>query len=134
MSKGLNRFARECVNEYARFDSCDRFYTLYVYDLPDFVQHEFAALILASNENYASEATGPDNHRWEGKMRPALTKYLANSTDKDAQIEFTNTWRDCVTAYTLSYMQELIESALHDYNDDGGYTQSPSQYYGVHAQ
>jgi hypothetical protein len=131
MNKGLNRFAKECVEHYATFTKCDQFYSLDVSQLPDFVKHEFAALIMGSNEAYACEATGPDNKHWDSKMLPALTRYLANSTDKDNAIEFNNVWRDCVADYMTATMQALINNVLNDFNSDNGYTHSPSYYYGV---
>ncbi len=129
----LNSFAYECVDHYGRFDKLDDFYSLSVSDLPDFVKHEFAALIIRSDEAYACEATGPDNKHWDNKMLPALTSYLANSTDKDEAIEFTSTWRDCVADYLTDKMQELIDDALNDFNSDNGYNHEPSYYYGVPA-
>lgn len=129
----LTRFAQECVSNYATYDVCDGFYNLYAFNLPDFVQHEFAALIMGDDEAYASEATGPDNKHWDNKMLPALTKYLANSTDRDAQIEFNNIWRDCVTDYMTAHMQEFIDDALFEFNDDLGYIRTPSYHYGVPA-
>lgn len=133
MSKQLRSFASECVDHYATYDGCDDCYNLDVSDLPDFVQHEFAALIIGSNEAYASEATGPDNKLWDSKMLPALVRYLANSTDKDEGIEFKNIWRDCVTDYLKSSMQELIEDALSDFNSDHGYSHDMSWHTGIPA-
>jgi len=129
----LERFARDCVNNYATFDNCDEFYSLEVTELPDFMQHEFAALIMAHKDYYAAEATGPDNKYWDSKMLPALNKYLSNSTDKDAQIEFNDVWRDCVTDYMTKEMQALIDDAIYDLNDDGGHIKPASYYYGVPA-
>lgn len=133
MNRTLRSFAIECVNHYATFDKGDDFYSLDISELPDFVQHEFAALIIAQNEAYASEATGPDNKHWDKKMLPALTRYLANSTDQDEAIEFTNTWRDCVADYMIGVMQEQIDDAVDELNADFGYTRTPSEIYGVPA-
>lgn len=127
----LKSFARECVDHYATYRKCDEFYSLDVSALPDFVQHEFAALIIGSDEAYAIEASGPDNPHWDNKMLPTLTKYLANSTDKDCAIEFNNVWRNCIADYMTSKMQHLINDALSDFNSDNGYTRTPSYYYGV---
>lgn len=128
MNKELNNFAQDCVNHYANYSKYDESYSLKVSDLPDFVQHEFAALIMSNDESYATEATGPDNPHWDNKMLPALTKYLANSTDKDASIEFNNIWRDCVADYMKGHMQKLIDSALYEFNDDHGYIRAASYY------
>jgi hypothetical protein len=133
MNKELRAFATECVDHYATYEKCDDFYSLDVYDLPDFVQHEFAALIMAHDECYAIEATGPDNKHWQSKMLPALTRYLKNSTDRDEGIEFKNVWRDCVADYVNHIMQRLIDEALQEFNSDLGYTHTASEMYGVPA-
>ena len=67
--KQLRNFAYECVNHYSTYSRLDDFYSLNVSDLPDFTQHEFASMIIAENESYASEATGPDNKHWDSKIR-----------------------------------------------------------------
>ncbi len=131
MNKQLKSFTKECVDHYASFDKCDEFYCLDVDALPDFVKHEFAALIIGDDETWAHEASGPDNKHWDNKMLPALTRYLANSTDRDTAIEFNNVWRDCVVDYMACKMQELIDNALNDFNSDKGYARTPSYYYGV---
>ncbi len=130
----LKSFAQDCINHYAHYDSCDEFYSLEVSDLPDFVKHEFAAMIIASNEAYACEATGPDNKHWDKKMLPALTRYLANSTEKDEAIEFNNVWRDCVTDYLTDVMKKLIDAALYDFNNDNDYIKPLNYYYGESAR
>lgn len=133
MNKKLRSFAQECVEHYAKYERIDGFYSLDVSDLPDFIQNEFASIIMADDESYASEATGPDNKHWNTKMLPALTRYLANSTDKDEAIEFNNVWRDCITDYMTQRMQELLDDCMSDYNTDHGCTLSPSQTYGIAA-
>lgn len=133
MNKQLRSFSKECVEQYARYDDFDGFYSLDVYNLPNFVQHEFAALIIADNEDLASEASGPDNKHWETKMLPALTKYLKNSTDNDEAIEFNKVFRDCVTDYMTSRMQELLDDCICEFNfeNDCGFDSIKS--YGISA-
>lgn len=114
MTNQLKKFAMECVENYAEYDKLDGFHSLFVQDLPEFVQNEFAALIMGANDDWASEANGPDNHHWKTKMLPALLRYLKNSTDQDEAIEFNNTWRHCVTEYMQQAMQELINDSLSD--------------------
>src|ERR1700679_2184730 len=92
-------FARECVFHHAKCDKSDEFYSLEANDLPDFVQSEFAAILMSDDNEWAVEATGPDNKHWETKMLPALIKFLKNSTDQDEALEFNNIWRECVTDY-----------------------------------
>jgi type IV secretory pathway VirB4 component len=108
----LRSFAEECVSNYAKYDKSDNSYSLELEELPDFVKHEFASIIMSDDNAWASEATGPDNKNWEKKMLPALTRYLKNSTDRDEAIEFNNTWRDCVSSYMNDKMQELINDSL----------------------
>lgn len=127
----LQCFAQECVDHYATYDKCDDFYSLDVNDLPEIVQHEFAACIIMDEESYAAEATGPDNKHWTNKMQPALIRYLKNSTDRDEEIEFNCIWRDCITDYMKNYMQDLIEKSLVEYNFDHGFARPVSYYYGV---
>lgn len=129
----LRRFAMECVNCYAKYDACDDFYSLDVYDLPDFMRHEFASYIMADDQSYASEATGPDNKHWHTKMQPALICYLKNSTDRDESIEFNRIWRECITDYMTDRMQELLDDYLMEYNFDHGFARPDHHYYGVPA-
>lgn len=114
MMSQVQSFARECVSHYAKYDKMDGFYSLNVQDLPDFVQNEFAAVIMSDDNTWANEATGPDNKHWETKMLPALTRHLKNSTDTDEAIEFNKIWRDCVTDYMNNKMQELVNNLIPD--------------------
>lgn len=129
----LRQFAKECVDLYAKYDKCDDFYSLFVNELPEFTQHEFAALIMSIEESYASEATGPDNRHWHTIMQPALIRYLKNSTNRDEEIEFTHLWRSCVTDYMRDRMQELLDDYLTEYNFDHGFARPANYYYGVPA-
>lgn len=128
----LKAFAHECVVDYAKFKSED--YQLNVNDLPDFVQEEFAALIMVHDTDRAHESTGADNENFEKQMLPTLIKLLQDSTDRDEQIEFINSWKEGVTAYHKRYMQELIDNALEDYNNEQGYViKDHHDYYGVRS-
>lgn len=132
MNKQIRSFANDLVSHYAIFDNCDGFYTLDVQDLPDFVQNEFAAMLMNEDNALAVEATGPDNKHWDSKMLPALTRYLQNSTDKDEGIEFNNVWRDCVTSYLESTIQKIIFEALNDYNGASlSSVKNGNYYYGI---
>ena len=131
MNNQLRSFATDCVSLYATYDDTDGFYSLDVQDLPDFVQNEFAAIMMCDDNAWASEATGPDNKHWESKMLPALTRYLKNSTDKDEAIEFNNVWRNCVTDYMCARMQELLDDCVSDLNCDHGYTFDSMKVYGI---
>jgi hypothetical protein len=132
MNKILKQFVSSCVHYYSTSNSLDDFYSLEVSDLPDFVREEFAALIISDNPSLASEATGADNPLWENKMFPALTNYLKRSYSEDAEEDFKTIWRESVTSYFYSMMQELLDNALELYNQDYGHT-SCAQSYGVSA-
>ncbi len=108
----LQSYTRECVSHYAKCNQIDGFYSLDIKELPCFVRHEFAAIIMSDNNYLACEATGPDNKHWETKMLPALTRYLKNSTDQDEAIEFNNIWRECVTDYMSNRMQTLVDNSI----------------------
>lgn len=112
MNNPILDFAMTCADQYGTYDVYGEFYRLDVCDLPDFVRHEFASLIIANDESYGIEATGADNRNWDAKMLPALTRYLANSTNADEAIEFNNTWRDCVTDHLTNRMQEVLDNLL----------------------
>jgi hypothetical protein len=86
-------------------------------------------MIMADDEAYAKEATGPDNKNWESKMLPALTSYLRNSTGKDEAIEFNSIWRDCVTDYMTDHMKELIDDVISDFNYDQCLSKKPNPDY-----
>lgn len=116
--KFLRNFAYSCIRNYSTFDGDQ--YDLQVSDLPDFVQHEFAALIGEYDSCYAAEACSSDNKLWGSNMLPSLLRFLQNSTNQDLSIEFKNTWRDCVTSYMHNFMQELIDGQIDEYNNDQG--------------
>lgn len=111
MNSQLRDFARSCVDYYSSHkNNADCYIT--VNDLPDFVKHEFAALIMCHDEAYAAESTGPDNKHWTNEMLPALIRYLRNSADKDEAIEFKDIWMDCVADHVSETMQELMDDAI----------------------
>lgn len=109
-SDQVYRIARDLSSYYMNHDDG----VVYLNDIPDFDLHELASLIIASDHNYASEATGYDNPAYEKKMLPALTKYLADTTDKDNTIAFQEAWRDGVTAYLMDVMEELLNQEISD--------------------
>lgn len=109
-------YAMDVAQHYSTYSIDDKRYTLDVIELPDFIQQEFASKILSSDSMLSSEATGPDNALFEKEMLPSLLSILANSTDKDKEINFINAWRDGVTNYTKRIMQDLIDNALFAIN------------------
>lgn len=116
----LQEFINDCVEHYAKFDESIRQYKLHIYDLPDFVQHKFTSLIFSYNTSLAHEANGYDNPLYNAKMLPALLRFLNNTTDKDNQIEFISSWRDGVTNYAQSIMEEMLEQEVYNHNKRHG--------------
>ena len=130
MNTQLLNFTQECIKNYATYNRFDNYFNLKVSDLPDFVRHEFAAMIMQEDESCAAESTAPDNKHWETKMLPALIRYLKNSTDKDEAIEFNNIWRECVSDYVADTMQECIDEAICDFNYEKGFAHYHQKLYG----
>lgn len=114
----IRRFADQCVTQYSKFDPIDNEYTLNVYDLPDFVQSEFASLLLSTDAEISNESTGPDNPAYEKYMLPSLTKFLNNITDKDSEIDFIDSWKRGLIEYNLDRMQEFIDDSLSELNTE----------------
>lgn len=131
--RSLYNFAYECVIKYAKYDITDGFYTLTTDNLPDYAKHQFASLIMSYCDDYAAEATGPDNKHWHTKMLPVLTRYLSHSIDRDEEIEFTTTWRECVTDYMTFKMEKLLSGALSEYNSKMGCGMDTYRTYGVRS-
>ena len=124
-SKQILEFADHLVFHYAKYNAADGGYSLDISKISDFDRHEFAAIIMASDDGYANEATGCDNPWYDKIMLPALLSYLKNSTDKDAQIEFNKAWLEGVSKYFEDTMQELIDEKcnerLHEEHNEHGY-------------
>lgn len=121
--KGITRLKKVTIQDfsdtitdmYAK-DCQDDGYQLHVEDLPDFIQQEFASLILSIAHDLASESTGPDNEYFDKKMLPSLIKYLRDISNKDLEIDFITSWRDGVTRYLHNQMQMYIDRSLGDLN------------------
>lgn len=122
-SKQVLSCAKDLVFHYAKHDG--DIYHLDVEDISDFDLHEFTAVIMASDDAWASEATGADNPWYEKTMMPALLRYMKNSTDRDEEIEFNKAWIDGVTKYFARPMQDLFDDLcndrLHEEMNDKGY-------------
>jgi hypothetical protein len=105
----ISSFTKDIVFHYAKYSRTDGCYLLNVSDLPDFEIHKFAALLMADDESYASESTGSDNDQFKKTLLPSLIRYMKDTTDRDEQIEFVQSWRDGVASYFSPKMQELID-------------------------
>ena len=110
-SKQILEFAEHLVYHHAKYD--DR-YSLDINNVYEFDKHEFAAIIMASDDGYANEATSCDNPWYETIMLPALLSYLKNSTDKDAQIEFNKAWLQGISKYFEEMMQTIINEKCRE--------------------
>lgn len=124
-SKQTTEFASNLVSHYATWHDTSDYYSLDISEISDFDLHEFARLLMLEDASWASEATGPDNPRYETRMLPALLRYLKNTTDRDEEIEFTKEWRDGITSYFHRAMQEIIDDLcndkLHSTMNDAGF-------------
>lgn len=121
ISIDLHQYAKKIVSTYAYFDTLVGQYVLDSHQLPDFVREELTALLMASNEDSAYEAIGPDNPLYETKMLPLLIKHLQNATNQDTQIEFANKWRECITSYYQDVIEDVLEEALYSLNEEEGF-------------
>ena len=113
----LSNFAFNCVTHYSRYDSTENYHVLNVEDIPDFEQEQFASLIISSDFDRANCSTGDDNSMFQKSMLPSLINTLRKPLDRDATIDFVETWKKGVVEYLKPRMQELIDLALFDYND-----------------
>jgi hypothetical protein len=117
-SKNVICLANDIASHYAKIDIREYRYTVDIDSIADFDLQELAALMMSEDASLASEATGSDNPYFKKTMLPALTHFLTKSTDKDEQIEFMSTWKECVTGYFKNEMIALFESAALDMNEN----------------
>jgi len=117
-------FAYNLVCHYSKYDHISECHTLSISNISDFDLHELSSFLMAENQDYAVEATGPDNPNYEKTMLPALIKYMKNVTDKDEKIEFNNAWKEGITNYFENTMLQLLSEQLDKYNQEYGYIDS----------
>lgn len=115
--KELRKFIYDVVLTHAKIDRYKNQYNLNFLDLPDFIRFEIVAHILIDDNSWSHEALGPDNNNFNKKMLPSIIKYLLNTTNKDNEIEFVNSWRDSVTDYFKNMINGLIDEALYELNE-----------------
>lgn len=114
ITKEAKQFANSLVHNYAKFDRSEKTYELNIHEIPDFQLEAFASHLIQDDE-LGSDATGANNAQFDKHMMPALRRLLADSTDKDNQIEFVKAWKNGVINYCEDKMVELIEDALQEY-------------------
>lgn len=115
-SKKTRNFVHELITEHGKFDPDQGCYDLDFDILPDTSLEQLAYLIYLDNPDFASEATGADNARYDRVMMPALLTYLKNTTDRDEAIEFMKTWREGLIFYAERQMKALIEDEVKYYD------------------
>lgn len=76
---------------------------------------EVTAQLLAEDELFAAEATGPDNPAYSNRMLPALLRHLQSHSDRDEQIEFLKEWRHGVSSYARNRIESLLEERLQNH-------------------
>ena len=120
-SKEIIQFVNGLVSHYATYSTRNDSYSLDIHDVADFDLNELASLIMASDEAYASEATGFDNPNYEKTMLPALIKFMKNSSN-DQTYEFNEAWTNGIVDYFSKPIQELINEQckyhLHSINNE----------------
>lgn len=108
-------FAYYLASEYSKYVKDDYpkgRYELDICDIPDNERREFAALIMASDDSLASEATGPDNSLFDKKMLPSLVAYMKNPSDMDSMARLAEDWANGTSSYLRTKMQDMIDSEL----------------------
>lgn len=115
-SQRTRNLARSIVNNYCEYDSLSETYELV--NVSEFCLQELAASILIDSKSIASEANGADNNAFDAKMVPALIGLLSDSTNKEKRHDFIEAWLDGVTAYTQTFIDDLLQYYLEDYNSD----------------
>jgi RNase adaptor protein for sRNA GlmZ degradation len=117
MSKNtINKFVRDIVVIYSKYDSHSKCHYLNIDNVPDFLLDELSSLIMKQDNDYACEATSMDNPAYEKSMLPSLIKFMSNSTDNNERIDFINAWQEGVRNYFSKHMQQLINDQLDIYN------------------
>ncbi len=125
-SKQTLSFAKDLVSYYSKFDKYSQSYALNIDDINDFDVHAFSTFMMIEDEMAGAEATGADNPAYEKTMRPALLKYMKDTTDRYLKTEFTEAWSNGIASYFKKQMQELLNELCvdrtHDeFNDEGLY-------------
>jgi hypothetical protein len=119
-SKRTIGLADHIVFVYSSYDPVAGCYTFDKEDEPGQSLVELAESMLADDEGFAAEATGPDNPSYYTLMMPALRKYLRKSYDEDRRIEFMSAWKSGVVDYCRRSMMKLLDERLEAYNEEKG--------------
>lgn len=105
------------IHNYATLDKLDGFFDLAIDDIPDFDLYELSALLMSDDE-YASESTGPDNPQFYRSMMPSLISHMKDISNQDKAIEFVNAWRDGIAKYHRECIQDVLVERLDEYNQE----------------
>jgi len=115
-NKTTRTFSNEVTEEFSKYNPEHNKWELFVEDLPDFIQYEFASMIIAEDDIYANEANSVENPFFKKNMLPALLKHLKDITNKDLEIDFINTWKKGVAKYLYRVIDKYIVDSLSDLN------------------
>lgn len=121
MNKDIRSFVKDIVSSYSKYDDFIQQSTVKISDLPDFILEEFAGMMMRSNPMLCLEATNCDNPDYQENMLPSLLAYLADSTNKDIEIEFNRKWKTGIANYFENDLLEMIDEELISYNEDNYY-------------
>lgn len=106
----------DIISANAYWDDDSEQYVLFFDDLDDLNKEELSASLMIDDTDFAHEFTGADNDAFEGKMLPALIRFLQNTTDKEALHDFAEAWKEGCANYPRRSIEDLLERRLSEYN------------------
>jgi len=110
-------FIDELISNYYEYDRSREEFVIPPNAIKDHDIDEFAALMLEDND-YAGEATGPDNDYFRISMIPTLIKWLQSPCDNDKRIDFADAYRIAMRKYAELGFWVLIEARLIQFNTE----------------
>jgi len=128
-SKSIRNFAYDLISHYAKLDALSGSYHYKLKDISDFDLNELVVLIMNENDDMAFDATSPNNPWYEKKMLPALKRHLLLAPDKNEEAQFIIEWREGILNFFLNDIEELLNNAISEYNEDQGCNRSRNSYY-----
>lgn len=115
-SAQLARLMDDIIECNVEFSTSTQLYDMKFESLSEFHTEQLSAQFLADEPHFLSEVTTPEYPEFNQKMMPALINMLKDSTNKEKVYEFVTEWRDGVSKRLITYLRELFDSRLADYN------------------
>lgn len=110
------RIMDSIINCYSKYSRETDQYHLNYDQIPESSLEELMGSLMADDGDFASEATGADNPRFESEMLPALITFMRNTGDKDELYEFANKWSAGIATYGVNTVTRLLEWRLRVHN------------------